>query len=86
LSKIENVSKLATAKNGSEAVKKISGWIESKEVLPPVIFIDINMPVMGGFEFLAELKEMKYKTQELDEVFPVYIELLRKGSVRKGLE
>lgn len=54
--------------------------------MPDVIFIVINMPVMGGFEFLAELKEMKYKTQELDEVFPVYIELLRKGSVRKGLE
>jgi len=69
--KIETVSKLATAKNGSEAIEKINGWLESKEVLPDVIFIDINMPVMGGFEFLAELKEIKYKTQELDEVLPV---------------
>lgn len=86
MSKNCNCFKTCNSKKRFRGGRKINGWLESKEVLPDVIFIVINMPVMGGFEFLAELKEMKYKTQELDEVFPVYIELLRKGSVRKGLE
>jgi CheY-like chemotaxis protein len=46
-----------TAGNGSEALKKL-------QIPPPpdIIFLDLNMPVMNGFECLVVLKkEKKYK-------------------------
>jgi len=42
------------ALNGSEALSVI----KDKDVCPDVILLDINMPVMDGFEFLENLKEM----------------------------
>ncbi len=46
-----------TADNGAEALKKI-------EIPPPpdLIFLDLNMPVMNGFEFITVIqKDEKYK-------------------------
>lgn len=39
--------------SASKALKKII----SGELLPEIIFIDLNMPGMDGFEFLAEIKK-----------------------------
>jgi CheY-like chemotaxis protein len=39
--------------NGREALKKI------KERLPDFIFLDLNMQVMDGFEFLQELRSIE---------------------------
>ena len=45
--------------NGSEAIKyfKDSTNLDS-ENLPDVIFLDINMPVMNGWEFLEEYRNL----------------------------
>ncbi|MES2409933.1 MAG: response regulator [Bacteroidota bacterium] len=39
--------------SASKALKKII----SGELLPEIIFIDLNMPGMDGFEFLTEIKK-----------------------------
>jgi len=39
--------------NGSQALDKLSGSC------PSIIFLDINMPVMNGFEFLAEIQKIQ---------------------------
>ena len=39
------------AENGAVALQRIS------EQIPDVIFLDISMPVMGGFDFLLRLRE-----------------------------
>lgn len=41
-----------TAQHGREAME----LMEAKSLLPDVIFLDVNMPVMNGFEFLDALK------------------------------
>lgn len=40
------------AQHGREAIE----LMEAKKLLPDVIFLDVNMPVMNGFEFLEALK------------------------------
>lgn len=41
------------AKNGKEAFK----ILDQKEVLPDIILLDLNMPIINGVEFLSIMKE-----------------------------
>lgn len=43
---------LVTARNGSEALQMLEG----NQVNPDYIFLDLNMPLMGGKECLSQLK------------------------------
>jgi len=46
---------VTTAHNGLEALKKMQAIAASEEKLPELIFLDLRMPVMNGFEFLEEV-------------------------------
>jgi CheY-like chemotaxis protein len=48
-------NQILSAHNGLEALKKIQTMAASGEKLPELIFLDIKMPVMDGFEFLDQL-------------------------------
>jgi len=59
--------KTVVAWNGQEALDYITN---KKNIKPNIIFIDINMPVMGGFEFLSEFKKLSStKRKGIDIVF-----------------
>ena len=47
-------SDFLVCQNGKEALDVITPQIESEEGLPEVIFLDLNMPIMDGWEFLDE--------------------------------
>ena len=47
--------RVITANNGLEAIKKLQAMAAGGEKLPELIFLDIKMPVMDGFEFLEQL-------------------------------
>jgi CheY-like chemotaxis protein len=58
LSKASMGNEIITAKNGLEALTILQQYAESGEKLPGLIFLDIKMPVMDGFEFLEELSQL----------------------------
>lgn len=45
--------------NGSEAIRKLQTMVDSPELLPDIIFLDINMPVMDGWQFLMAFDVLK---------------------------
>ena len=59
---IKKLSKnLLIFKNGREALDNFKLILENatEDVLPDIIFLDINMPVMDGWEFLNEFIKIK---------------------------
>lgn len=53
IKKLELEHELIEAKNGEEALT----LLKNDQVLPDVIFLDLNMPKINGLEFLKILKE-----------------------------
>jgi CheY-like chemotaxis protein len=52
MKEIDNTILLDHADDGRKALKKL----QTMEVLPNVIFLDLNMPCMNGFEFMHTIK------------------------------
>lgn len=44
--------KILTYKNGKEALDQLSLLITQGSTVPEIIFLDLNMPVMDGWDFL----------------------------------
>lgn len=53
LAKVDGDLALLTATNGYEALDVLS----TANTLPDYIFVDLNMPRMGGLQFLKEIKQ-----------------------------
>lgn len=45
--------------NGFEAINGLKTMISKGENLPDLILLDINMPILDGWQFLEEFKAMK---------------------------
>ncbi|KAB2916980.1 MAG: response regulator [Bacteroidetes bacterium] len=50
---------LIVFKDGEEALEYFKSITKEADKLPDVIFLDVNMPVMGGWEFLEEFTKLK---------------------------
>jgi CheY-like chemotaxis protein len=51
---------IVTAKNGEEALKYFNTLKTTHSNKPQLIFLDLNMPVMGGWEFLDSFSTKDY--------------------------
>lgn len=52
------VKAIDVAKDGREALEVLSADLNAGRQLPELIFLDINMPGMGGFEFLEHYAKL----------------------------
>lgn len=54
LKKSDLVNKIIVFSNGLKAINFLKEEIGNKENIPDILFLDVNMPVMDGWEFLEE--------------------------------
>ncbi|MES2140916.1 MAG: response regulator [Bacteroidota bacterium] len=60
--------KILSFNNGENALNGIAQLIDSKSDMPDIILLDINMPVMGGWQFMDE-----YVKLHIDKKTAIYI-------------
>jgi CheY-like chemotaxis protein len=58
------VGSIAITSNGQEALDYLSRLKVSGGKYPEIIFLDINMPVMDGFDFLEASKHIGFRENE----------------------
>ena len=62
IAKSSFTEEIVTAKNGQEALDYYDNLkVENDLCCPELVFLDLNMPVMGGWEFLDNFTENKYE-------------------------
>jgi len=57
--------------NGEDALVYMKGAIDGINPIPDIIFLDINMPIMDGWDFLNELQKMNDTGIKLPNIYMV---------------
>ena len=70
IGKMELFSSFSSYKNGKDAIDALKKAAENNENIPDIILLDINMPVMDGWEFMDEIVSYKSK---LNQKIAIYI-------------
>ncbi|MBN4047050.1 response regulator [bacterium AH-315-P13] len=55
---------IQVSENGLEALEFLKLGIKDNNLLPDLIFLDINMPILNGWEFLNEYKKLEIAHKE----------------------
>jgi CheY-like chemotaxis protein len=61
LAKMNIFKEVKNLKNGLEALNDLNIVNDKQKTFPDVIFLDLNMPVLDGWQFLEELEKTSYK-------------------------
>ncbi len=60
---------LSIFENGLDALENFKKLLEDGTKLPSLIFIDLNMPVMDGWDFMGEFTKLIPPQENMPEVF-----------------
>jgi CheY-like chemotaxis protein len=66
----EMFSAISSFKNGKDAIDTLQNSLENIELLPDIILLDINMPIMDGWEFMEEMGLLK---SQINKQINIYI-------------
>lgn len=55
--------------NGLDALEDFAQRIKDGAEIPSLIFIDLNMPVMGGWDFMAEFNKVLPSKKNMPNIF-----------------
>ena len=62
--KLQLAEEVVVTCNGQEGMNYLQVCQEKKDVLPEIIFLDINMPVMDGFDFAKAVESIDPDLQQ----------------------
>lgn len=63
--------KISLFSDGEEALEFLIDNLYNNEELPDIIFLDINMPIMDGFQFMEEYVKIKPKLNKKITIYMV---------------
>lgn len=63
LAKTKHFDEVINITNGSEAIEMLTNQYQRSQMLPDLIFLDLNMPVLDGWQFLDEVEKLHFKDQ-----------------------
>lgn len=69
LKKMDICNDISIYINGQEAIESINQLIDSNQTLPDIILLDINMPLLDGWEFLGEYEKIKDKLKKQIDIY-----------------
>jgi len=68
---IDTEIKILSYNNGEDAILALNELIIADENMPDIILLDINMPVMNGWEFLDEFIKIKSQISKNIDIYIV---------------
>jgi CheY-like chemotaxis protein len=71
IQKSELFSSVYSFINGKDAIDALKKTLENNEMPPNIILLDINMPIMDGWEFMEEMVLLKSQINELIHIYIV---------------
>ena len=83
-------AEIITVMNGEEAFDLLQSEVQEKNILPDIMLLDINMPLMNGWEFLEKLEASTIADYRSINIFmytsSVYFEDINRGKNNKLLK
>ncbi len=79
---VDPMQKVLVFSNGKEAIDFFTQQALPNEQLPDVIFLDINMPVMNGWEFLEAYNLLKTDLEKKISIYMVSSSVDEKDKIR----
>jgi CheY-like chemotaxis protein len=79
---VNPMQKVLVFSNGKEAIDFFKQGVQDAEQLPDVVFLDINMPIMNGWEFLEAYNEVKLELEKNISIYMVSSSVDEKDKIR----
>ena len=77
-------SKISSFLNGEEALAALSLALKLKQVMPDVIFLDIAMPIMDGWQFMDQYSLLQPELAQPITIYMVSSSIDRRDEARAG--